>query len=153
MSSLSPQGGGAVPALRQVQRRRLHELSQLRCVELVRWQCTVAHRACVQGLRPRIFVTMPRTLRHCSGARNAFGVFRHGPVLSPHLQAVRKVCRAWQVFAAYETLHRNVLVGGLRRSNSGPTSFDEQTCCTCRTSTRLCTALFYSGIEECGKWG
>ena len=83
----------AVPALGQVQGRRLHEVSQLGCVEFVCWYCTVADRALVQGLLvKRILLSMSRTLRQFRGASIAFGFFAHVPVSSPSCEAMRVKC-------------------------------------------------------------
>ena len=96
----------AVPALGQVQGRRLHEVSQLGGVELVCWHCTVADRALVQGLLvKRIFLSVCSSLRLFRGARNAFGFLADLSVFSPQNQPVGVECRDWQLFATHHALY------------------------------------------------
>ena len=144
--------GVAAPTLREVQRSSLFPSSQLCGVEHVCRPQTVAVAALIQTLLPSVFLSISHTLRQLGRASLAFRILCDIPVPSPHLHAARVKRRACQCFATETTLHFGVVVGGVRPVNSGPTSF-EAMCCTCRTSTPLYTTLFYSGTEECGKWG
>ena len=142
----------AVPTLGYVKRRTVLPLLQLCCVELVCRQFTVAVAALVQTLLPCLFLSISHTLRQLGRASLAFRILCDIPVPSPHLHAARVKRRACQCFAADDTLHFGIVVGGVRPVTSAPTSFDAM-CCTCRTSIQLYTTLFYSGTGECGKWG
>ena len=121
---------------------------ELYCVELGCRQCTVADGALIQTLLPCVFRSIATTIRQLGIASVAFRNPGDIPVLSPRLHAARVKRRACQCFAADDTLHFGVLVGGVRPVNSGPTSV-----AAFRTSIPFYTTLVYSGTEECGKWG
>ena len=140
-------GPVAVPTLGEVKRRTVLPLLQLCCVELVCKQLTVAIAAFVQNLFPCLFLSIATTIRHLGTASVACRILCDIPVPSPHIDTVGIERRACQCFAADDTLHFGVLVGGVRPVNSGPTSF-----VAFRTSVPFYTPLFYSATEECWNW-
>ena len=85
---------------------------QLCCVELGCRQCTVANAALIQTLLPCMFRSIATTIRQLGEASVAFRILCDIPVPSPHTETVGVECRAWQCFAAGDTLHFGVVVGG-----------------------------------------
>ena len=94
-------------------------------------QCTVADAALIQtllpglfrsiavtirhlrkALLPCLFRSIATTIRHLRKAGVAFRILSYILVPSPHTETVGVECRAWQCFAAGDTLHFRVVVGG-----------------------------------------
>ena len=80
-------------------------------------QCTVADAALIQTLLPCLFRSIATTIRQLGRASIAFRFLADIPIPFPHIETVGIERRACQCFAADDTLHFGVVVGG-------PASFD-----------------------------